>query len=184
MDTVSFEEDSFSDNASYTDNDLKRVANLAKMQQQQEKRVTLLEEELKKAKNELRTTREKDLPDLMKEIGLSQVVLQDGSRVEIREDMYASIANKNKAAACQWLIDNEHASLVKTDIEYVFDRGDRNAAENFAKFLESNGYSEYSITEIVNTGSVKAAIKEMIANGVDVPLELFGVHFVTQSVIK
>lgn len=180
---VSFEDDTFTDEAKYTDKELQRVANLAQFQKQLEHEVATLEDKLDKVKKRLRTVRERDLPDLMAEIGLKQVVLHDGSKVDIDESMFASISRKNKPAAIEWLIQNDHASLVKTNVVMTYDKGQHEAAEQFASFLESNGFNEYKLDENVNTSSVKAAIKEMLAQGIDVPLELFGVHFVKQSKI-
>lgn len=176
--------ESFEEVADVTDEDLVGVADLAHLQVAKEKEVTLLEAQLKRAKAELRKVAEIDLPDMMAQIRLSEIVLQDGQSITIKEDMYATVAKKNKKAAAQWMIDNGQKAIVQNSVSYGFDKGDLDKLQHLTTLLDSSGYDQYSISETMNTGSVKAVIKELLAQGVDVPLELFGAHFVKRAIVK
>lgn len=179
MNEMSFEDDSVA-----TDDELQQVAALARKQQQQERDVTRLEEELKNAKNALYKTRVEALPTLLSEIGLMSITLSDGSTIVIDESLYATIPKKNKASAAQWLKDHGQGSLVKSDVSLTLGTGEEEKLGRLTALLDSTEFSEYSLTSSMNTGSVKAVIKELLAQGVDVPLKLFGAHFERKSIIK
>lgn len=115
---------------------------------------------------------------------MRSITLTDGSSVEIDETMYAAIAKKNKAAAAQWLIDNGQGSLVKQDIIFSFGKGEDELANKLQQLATNYGFTEHETKDNVNTSAVKAVIKELLAQGIDVPLELFGAHFVRRSIIK
>jgi hypothetical protein len=176
--------DSFDEAPSVTDGELRRVAELARVQLMQEKEVEDLEEKLNRAKQNLRKTCETDLPELLAEIGLSSIALTTGQTITIDESMYASIAKKNKAKAAAWLEEHGQGSLVKNEVSLVLEKGEQEKLERLAELLDHSEFNDYGVTYNMNTGSVKAVIKELKAQGVDTPDELFGIHFVRRSIIK
>lgn len=174
----------FEDDAIASDEELSKVASLARTQRDQEQRVATIEAQLKVAKNNLRKTCEDLLPTLLTELGLASITLADGSQVVIDETLYASIAKKNKIKAAQWMADHGQGSLVRNDVNLTLGTGEQEKLIRLTAMLDSTEFSEYSLTSSMNTGSVKAVIKELLEQGVDVPLELFGAHYVRKSIIK
>lgn len=174
----------FEDNAIANDEDLKKVATLARTQRNQEQEVATLEAQLKESKKNLRKTCEDMLPTLLNELGLSAITLSDGTVVTIDEKLYATIAQKNKAKAAQWMVDHGQGSLVRNDVTLTLGTGEQEKLSRLQSLLDSTEFSEYSLTSSMNTGSVKAVIKELQEQGVDVPLQLFGAHYLRKSIIK
>lgn len=161
---------------------LKELTQLAKQQLAGEKEVASYEELLKKAKQDLYNIQEKALPDLMQAIGMESFALSNGAKITVKEVLYASIAKKNKPKAIRWLVAHDQGSLVKTDIILPFDKGDSEKVTEALDFLHDGGYLT-TVDENVNTASVKAVIKELLAEGVDVPLELFGAYYARSAKI-
>ena len=163
-----------------TNEQLAAISALARSQRDQEQRVAELEKELDEAHKRLRKTSEVDLPSVMDEVGLESFTLTDGTRITVKETLYASISAAKKPAAAQWLLDNELGSLVKDTVSVPFEKGDHERAVALQDFLRCEGY-EPGVAETINTASVKAAINELMEQGREVPLDLFGAYFVKRS---
>lgn len=176
--------EAFEDEVTVSNDELQQVTTLALLQRSQEQHVTKLEGDLKDAKRKLRKTCEDLLPTLLDEIGLLSISLTDGSVIKIDETLYATIAKKNKAEAAEWLEENGQGSLVQTDVTLTFATGEQEKLHRLVDLLDSTEFSGYSSANSMNTGSVKAVIKELLAQGVDVPLSLFGAHFVKKTIIS
>lgn len=165
-----------------TENDLETIASLATTQLSLATNVDRLEEELKEAKKKLRQIQENDLPDAMSAIGLASFTLTSGAEIKIEDKFYASIAKARKPACADWLIDNGQSALVKQDFHIPFDATDEDAVSDFEEELEALGV-EFSVDWKMNTGSVKAALKQLILEGEEVPMELFGLRRVSEAKI-
>ena len=167
-----------------TADDLKNISNLAHDVIEGEKTVDKIEDELKAAKAKLRAVQEGTLPEAMKAVGMTSFKTTDGHSIEVKETLYASIAKKNMEEAIAWLVDNELSALVKSDVTIPFDKGEQEKMQQFLEFLEEHQVQNRIVTETVNTMSVKAAIKELLEDGVEVPLELFGAYFSRRAVVE
>lgn len=166
-----------------TPENLSALAELAKTQKRLERNVELAQDNLKKAQQELRRVQEKEIPDLMMECGVETFVTTDGLKISVKENLYASIAKSRKIEAAQWLIQNGQGSLVQEDVVVHFDSGEQERVSRLQETLESAGFSDWSTMEAMNTARVKSAIKEMLSDGVDVPLDLFGAYFLRSAKI-
>lgn len=162
---------------------LKGISELAEMQLIREVEVERATLRLKEARQALFKIQEIELPDLMLQAGMEKFTLSNGKTVEVKETLYASIAKKNKAAALKWLETNGHGSLISENLSVPFEKGMHAQLTELIDLLEHNGYPAFSVGETVNTGSIKALIKELLADGIDVPLDLFGAHFARASKI-
>lgn len=177
--TINFEEDTPVVSA----DDLKNIAQLARQVVEGESEVADLEERLKAAKNRLKAVQEGALPEAMKAVGMTEFKTINGHSISVTETLYASIAAKNKAKAAQWLVNNNLAALVKEDLVVSFDKGQHDDVIALVDSLQKMGEYNISTSENINTGSVKSAIKELLEEGVDVPLELFGAYFLRKAVV-
>ena len=163
---------------------LSNITAMAFSVKQREHAVAAIEETLKKAKAELRKVQEHDLPEAMLACNMETFVTADGLNVSVKETLYASIAAKNKVAASKWLIENELGALVKEDVVIGFDGGNHDAVQELIDKLTLLGTKNVSTSESMNTASIKAAIKELLGDGKEVPLELFGAYFSRKAVVK
>ena len=182
MSEMNFEKDAAATPVSI--DDLKNITSMAADVQRREHDVAVIEETLKKAKAELRKVQEHDLPEAMLACNMETFVTSDGLKVSVKETLYASIAAKNKVEAGKWLIENELGALVKEDVIVGFDGGDHEAVQELLDKLILLGTYNVTTSESMNTASIKAAIKELLADGKEVPLELFGAYFSRKAVVK
>jgi len=175
--------EAFENEAPVSDAELSLVARLAEEQVKLEKDIGRYEKHVGDLKKRLKTVSEVDLPTALEEIGLSSITLTNGATVSIEQKMFASISKKNKPAAVQWMIDNGQEALVKTGVAVLLDKGEHEKLVRLRDLLDHSEFTEYSLDTSVHTGAVKAMINEMVAQGIDVPLELFGAHYVKKSVV-
>ena len=177
---IDYEDDAKQD---ITKDVLSNISYMATDVQEKEHVVAKIEEELKQAKAVLRKVQEQDLPEAMLACNMETFVTSDGLKVSVKETLYASIAAKNKAEAGKWLINNELGALVKEDVIIGFDGGNHEAVQELIDKLVLLGTYNVSTAESMNTASIKAAIKELLADGKEVPLELFGAYFSRKAVV-
>lgn len=155
--------------------DLKRVTQLAALLVEQNAKVKELKYQLKEAEEAARRTEQEDLPELMLECGLQSFVLEDGSKVSIREEVSTAITAANAKAAMGWLTDNDFGGIIKTVVSVKFDRGEYTTARELSDQLQSR-YGAAELKESVHPATLKAFVKEQMAAGTAIPLELFSVH--------
>lgn len=149
-----------------------------------EKAVAQIEEQLKAARAKLRKVQENDLPEAMLACNMEKFTTTDGLNVSVSETLYASVAKKNKPAAAKWLIENDLGALVKEDVIVSFDGGKHEGVQDLLLLLQDAGVNNFTTAESMNTASIKSAIKELLGEGVEVPLELFGAYFARKAVVK
>jgi len=178
---IDFEEDS---KALPTDAEIKDIATLVNLMLAKQKAVVRAEAALKLAKDEYNRIALKELPDAMLAARTQNFTTTDGVRVTLKEDLYASIKDSNKAAAYKWLHDNGFGDVIKTKVAMDFGRGEQERLTSLVGVLESSGFEDYSAAETVHAGTLKALLKEQLAQGVEVPLDLFGAFQYKEAMLK
>ena len=163
---------------------LGRVASLAQLLVEQQQTVAELERELKERKAELRRTETEDLPQLMTELGLTELTLKDNSKVAVKEEVDAKITEKTRAEALKWLLDNDYGGIIKTVVAMEFGRGEHDNAAAIAHHLQQDEGLPVQLKEDVHHSTLKAFVKERLEAGVDVPFDLFNVHSYTKAIVK
>ena len=61
-----------------------------------ELKVNKIENQLKEAKESARIIREETLPALMHELGYSEFVLEDGTKIKVSQEIYSSLSKGKK----------------------------------------------------------------------------------------
>lgn len=128
---------------------------------------------LKDAKERARVLREETIPSAMQELGLEELKLATGQKLSIKQEVYASIPAANKNAAFRWLNDNGFGGLIKIEVEASFGKGEQDAAVALYQELNIRGLTA-SFNQGVHAQTLKAFLKEQLAQGTNVPLDLFG----------
>jgi len=165
----------FEEQQTVSNDQLKEISELAFQQVKLEDTIATQERLIKDLKAQHKKLSTDTLPTAMQAAGMVNFALTDGSEVSVKEELFMSIPKKNKAEAADWLVAHDHESLVKNDVYLPFSKGDDEQLNNLIEILKDNGYSDsYSIEQGMNTASVKAAVREMLEQGVDVPMKLFG----------
>lgn len=166
--------------------ELSRITELVRRQLQLEKEVAEQELALKDTQARLRQVQEVDLPEMMRECGFEDLPITVlGVRVTIKKDLTLSIpkAPDRLAEVMGWLRGAGLGDLIERDVIVPFARGEEEKAETLLVDLQSHGLPAVSNTS-VNTARVKAAVREFLAAGKDVPLEMLGGFQWTKAVIK
>ena len=152
---------------------LQEMADLARALLDADKDADDAELVLKHAKERARQLREETIPSAMQELGLDEVKLSTGQTVSIKQDVYASISDENKPKAFAWLNEHDFGGIIKTDVIVAFGKGEQEAASALAQEMRENDL-DASVKEGVHPQTLKAFLREQIASGSSVPLELFG----------
>jgi hypothetical protein len=148
---------------------------LVERQVNAEAAVLTCEEELKRAKEVLRQIAEVQLPAHLDQMKLQEFTLQNGLKVEVGENIRASIPKDKKAEAIKWLIDNGHGGLVKTSVAVGFGAGEVDKAMELQTELLKLGFVPESDTG-VHASTLGAFVRGALEEGQDIPLDLLGVY--------
>lgn len=140
-----------------------------------------LTEELAAAQAVVDTIKEKHdniaqrlLPDLIGNIGLSELTMRDGTKITLKKTYYGNIAKMAMPQAAEWLKARNMGGVLKESILVDKEYLDRLVAANVPFEMK---------TEIHNK-TLGALVKEQIEAGNEFPRELFGVHVENKAVVK
>lgn len=162
---------------------LRTVSSLAQEVSNWEAKVADLDEKLKTAKAKLLELTDRDLPDVMAEVGLTDITLADGSKLSIKQTYGARIPVEYRDAAFAWLQEKGHDDLIKNLVSVPFGRGEDSSATEFMELAQKNGFLPDQKKE-VHPQTLKAFVKEQLEKGQDVPMDLFGVYTGHRATIK
>ena len=163
--------------------ELSQLTQLAEQQAAAQSKVADLEAQLNKALEELRDIAERQVPELMDQIGIGEFKTTTGLKIKIDETIRASISAMNAARAFAWLRENGHAALIKRTLKVDFGKGQDDDAEALAKELMEKGLDADDKTA-VNPQTLAAFVREKLRDGQEIPLDLLGVHRIRISKIK
>lgn len=157
---------------------LARIVALAKVLRQRQSEVEQLKSDLDDAKEQLRKVEQEDLPELMRELGLELVKLEDGSIVEVSEEVQCAITEANRPQAHAWLTRHGFDGLIKTEVSVSYGRGERAQALELAEKIGG------TLKEAVHPATLKSFVKEQRAAGAPVPTDLFSVFPFSKAKLK
>lgn len=155
---------------------LDRIKTLAQAAVAQEKMIEEMERAVSEAKNALIGLTRHDLPNALKEVGMKDFTLEDGSKIVIKDYVSGSIPKEPDAreAAMEWLEDDEEGvALIKTELSLKFGVGKFKQAAKLADDLRKKGFVVDEDTS-VHSASLQSFARERLANGGSIPLELLG----------
>lgn len=135
------------------------VAYLVQRQSDLENIIKKSEEELDRLKESHKKISEQQLPDLMDEIGLTEIKLEDGTTIKVQSFYNATIPQEMAEEAFAWLDKNGFGALVKTQLVMQFTREEREEALATAKKLQEEGY-EVKPVENIHSSTLRAFIRE------------------------
>ena len=156
-------------------NILSRITHMVRELKARREDVRIAEEALKAAQQAVQLIEEGTLPELMAEAGQERLRTIDGDDLAIKESVNASIPVARVAEAIEWLDRHNQGALVKRELKLMFGMGDRDEGDRVIKMLVGEGLVP-SDKQFVHPQSLAAAVREMLALGVNVPLYLLGVH--------
>lgn len=131
---------------------------------QAERDTEAAEAALATAKERERTLREETLPGMMQELGVDKMTLIDGAEITVKQEVYASVPAHRKEQAWAWLEVNGYGGLIKTEVAIPFGRGELEKAQELLDELATQGITDGYITRDVHAQTLKAFLKERLAN--------------------
>ena len=165
------------------DNSLKEMAELCAEQASLQEEVKQLEEQLKAKSNAVLKLSREIIPAKMQELGLESLTLKDGSSVQVKQLVQAAIPVPRREEAYKWLRDRGHGDLIKNEIFTSFGMGEDSIANEFIDKVKSLGYQPIQKLS-VHSMTLKAFVREQIAEGNDLPMDTFGVFVGAETKIS
>lgn len=163
--------------------DLDRVKTLAELLVKKTALAKENEKLLKEQKAQIRQIEQEDLPLLMKEIGLSEITLEDGSKITLFEDCEAAITKAKHDAAMKWLVDNNFDGLIKCVVGIEFGKGDHDEAKELRDAIATD-HPEVQLIETVHPATLKSFVKEQMQAGKPLPMDTFSVRSFSRVKVK
>ena len=175
-----------------------RVNVLVTRQLMLEKKYAEAEELLKQVKKELESVSDQALPDLMDDLGISELRLTGGSVIKIDTTIRASLGKskdpEKAGQAIDWLMENKHPHLIKHSLTIPLTAGQSELGDKVAEELEllnerlSDENEAWSISVEAKTdvapGTLSAFVRGELKEGRPVPEDLFNVHRARKAKIK
>lgn len=166
------------------DNILAQIAATAREILDAREKVAEREEELKAAQAVLKTLQEDVMPELMsaagQEGGLTTI---DGLVVSIKEMVRGQPTKDNEPQAFKWLREGGNGAIIKSEVIADLGKGDEAAVKKVLEILKK-AKVQAKVKQGVHWQTLGALVREKLAKGEDVPLELLGVHIWKQADVK
>jgi hypothetical protein len=167
-----------------------KIVELAKRQRVLEQTLASIAQDVKTKTKELYAIQgnqgiEGELPKLMRQAGLAEVKLDDGSSVTVDEVIVPpSVAqtSEKRQLVLDWLRRDGHEGMIVSEVDILLDKGDPRRDELIATLKDKQfQVSEY---ETVNASSLKALIVELLKKGQEVPLDEIGVFIYRKAKVQ
>ncbi len=155
---------------------LNKITNLSALLRAADANTARLTAELQDAKEEVRRLQEDDLPELMRELGLSEIKLADGSSIKVVDEVDCNISEERRPAAHAWLTENGFGGIIKSSVIVEFGREEHEEALQAAAKIHDATGRDALLKEGVHAQTLKAFVKEQMTAGVSIPQELFGIR--------
>ncbi len=160
------------------ENLMARIQGLAQEQMSAETRIANLEEQLMEARAALRDVKEVRLPELLDEadLGLSIITTPAGHRVELAVAIRGSIPGPKETEAFRWLEEHENGKLIKRTFNIEFGKNDEAWASKFERdCAQRKRPLNIKRKKGVHPQTLQAFVRQQLDEGVDFPMDLFGV---------
>jgi hypothetical protein len=161
-----------------TDADVTSIAALARRAKALEGEVAAATAALQLKLNEYRQLTDHDLPNALRQAGISGLPLADGTPVALRVAFDAGKLTNPEGLA--WVEAHGGGPLIKTQIALEMDRGDLDAAREILAGLRgsrhANRFRLLTLTESVNPQTIAKFARELIEQRKDPDLQLLGVR--------
>lgn len=163
--------------------DLSNISELGRQLRDLEEKIQIEEEYLKSLKGEHRTLSEDTLPNTLRELGVSEFKLADGTSMSIQQYYSARITPENRDFCFHWLDTNGLGDVIKNTVSANFGRGEGGAAQELMTQLEKDGHSLVQ-KKWVEPMTLKAVVREQVEKGNGLPLEAFNVYIGQKIKVK
>lgn len=159
------------------DADLQTLSALVTQQLTLEDRIEKGEALLKQLKAELEEVSTRKIPNKLTDLGLSSLTTADGRKVNVKPFYSCKIISPE---AYNWLDENGHGGIIKTDLVRSFMRTEREQAIEYQK-----EHPEFTLKESIHHQTLTAFCKEFYSDPTQqLPAEYFSVFQGSRTTIK
>lgn len=130
--------------------------------------------ELEVLSEEGKTIQEVLLPDLMSAVGLTELTLTSGRQIVIKPEVHTSITKANWEAAKQWLVANKMDAVIKAHCLVDAEKKESLQIMNIP----------FELKESIHPSTLKALVKEQLADNPRFPKELFSVFEKSMAMVR
>jgi len=148
-----------------------------------ESNIEAIEENLEKAKEQLKTN-ESIITSLLGTLE-GKIKLPNGKTLEVASKLRGSINKERQLLAYKWLEENGHSSLMKRQLEIQFSREQVELAQKVKEYLAQADFGQpiqVDLNNSVHHSTFDAFVRKHYSEGEELPAELFSVY--TQKLIK
>lgn len=147
------------------------------------RRVEQLEEELERARAEVRRLEEVELPQAFTEDGVSALTSIDGQRAERHLSVQGSFPSPTAerpdavarfTRARDWMIENGYEDNIRAVVTANYGTGDRARALAEYERLRGDNRAAVAITETVHHSTLRGLVRQRVENGLPTPVEDLG----------
>jgi hypothetical protein len=124
-----------------------------------------------------------DIPELLAEVGLATVKTDQGFTIEVKRMLTASIPATRMEEAVGWLRKNGLDDIVKSQVVLDFGKGEIKTQAKAVTLLRSKGFTPAE-KQSIHPQTLKAFVRECLEDGVNIPMETFGVFEFQEAKIK
>lgn len=141
------------------------------------------EQRLKDLKAEQRRYVEDIIPSILLNNGLSEVKLEDNSKVTIKKVYTGHIKQENWDEVEEYLEAHNEDSIIKRETKVDFGKGQTEASVKLMMWLREQNMT-YKSKSYIHPMTLKSYIKTKMEDGENFPMELFGANVINQAVVK
>jgi len=138
--------------------------------------------ELEEAQAKADDISQQQIPQLMESIGIEEFTTTSGVKLSIKDIIRAAPPAARRAEAYAWLKEHGYGDLIKHNIIVGFGRDEEQDANDLAADLERKGLRTKDELK-VESQTMKKFVKDRLAAGQAIPMDLFGVRQFKQAKI-
>lgn len=168
--------------SSVSDNHLRLISSHANRMRWLQEEIAAVEDRLKQLKEQLRLCQEVELPEAMDSVGMADFSLSDGTMIGVKGLINVSIRKDKRPVAYQWIREQGHGGIIKTEISLSFGKGEDNRAQEVIRALRESGLNP-TLEEGIHPQTLQSWAKEMVQGGKALPEELFSVFTGRKAVV-
>jgi hypothetical protein len=174
-----------------------RLSNLIHELASLEKDIELLQARLNKMLAKKAMLANVDIPEAMTEIGSSSFTTDDMLKCEVAFKIYGSLPSRDnpdaRAAALDYLKENEGGELIKATVALTFAKGDLRSANRTKRYLEKQIKSGIisaehepvvDVDSVVNAMSLQAWGRARVKENLPIDLAVVGLRGNTTATVK
>ena len=160
-----------------------QLSKLAARQLEAEQVLADAEKAVKVAKKRLADVAERELPGLMDQLEIADFTTKDGLRIVVAEKLYFSVPKDKREQAYDWLVANDLGGAIRHHVGADFPVDEAEEAHRAQELMVAQGY-HVEVDRKMAPATMGSVLREQLAAGEDVPLDLFGATRVRKSTIK